>query len=204
MTNGDGASSSRDVILAAARDLVSSRGYDGMLMSELSARSGLPASSIYYHFGSKLGVLGALLERTFEELHASFPSPSSFDGHEPIERFELWFTAACAALDQRPDYLRLLLAVSAGSHVDIDPVRDIVRRIRAYAHASWIDALTPIFASAGGDPDDDFVDQLAVIGRAMTDGLSVGTSFEGTTHSAQVAPFVALIRSAAAQRAGAR
>jgi AcrR family transcriptional regulator len=204
MTNGDGASSSRDVILAAARDLVSSRGYDGMLMSELSARSGLPASSIYYHFGSKLGVLGALLERTFEELHASFPSPSSFDGHEPIERFELWFTAACSALDQRPDYLRLLLAVSAGSHVDIDPVRDIVRRIRAYAHASWTDALTPIFGAAGGDPDDGFVDQLAVIGRAMTDGLSVGTSFEGTTHSAQVAPFVALIRSAAAQRARTR
>jgi len=189
------------VILAAARSLVSSRGYDGMLISELSARSGLPASSIYYHFGSKLGVLGALLERTFEELHASFPSPSSFDGHEPVERFELWFAAACAALDQRPDYLRLLLAVSTGSHVDIDPVREIVHRIRAYALASWVDALTPIFAPDGGGPDDELIEQLAVIGRAMTDGLSVGTSFEGTTHGAMVAPFVALIRSLAAQRA---
>ncbi len=190
------------MILAAARTLVSTRGYDGMLISELSARSGLPASSIYYHFGSKLGVLGSLLERTFEELHASFPSPSSFDGHEPIERFELWFTAACAALDQRPDYLRLLLAVSAGSLADMEPVLEIARRIRSYAHASWVDALTPVFAPQS-DADRKFVDELAVIGRAMTDGLSVSTSFEGTTHSAHVAPFVALVRGLAAQRAQA-
>jgi AcrR family transcriptional regulator len=200
MTKGDGALSSRDVILAAARTLIASRGYDGMLISELSSMSGLPASSIYYHFGSKLGVLGALLERTFEELHASFPSPSSFDGHEPIERFELWFTAACAALDQRPDYLRLLLAVSVGSHSETGPVRETVRRIRDYGLASWVNALTPIFAPAGGDQDKDFIHHLAVMGRAMTDGLSVGTSYEGVTHSAHVAPFVALIRSTAAQR----
>jgi AcrR family transcriptional regulator len=202
MANGGGTLSSRDVILSAARTLISSRGYDGMLISELSALSKLPASSIYHHFGSKLGVLGALLERTFEELHASFPSPSAFDGlgNDPLERFELWFTAACAALDRRPDYLRLLLAVCVGSHADIDAVRETVRRIRDHAHASWVSVLTPIFTPDGGEPDGDFIDRLAVIGRAMTDGLSVSTSFDGTTYSSHVAPFVSLIRGTADAR----
>lgn len=83
MTKGSASASdagpnSRDLILDAARSLVTSQGYDGMSVSDLCARSGLPASSIYYHFGNKLGVLAALLDRTFQELHAQFPNPASF------------------------------------------------------------------------------------------------------------------------------
>lgn len=198
------AASSRDVILDAAQTLISNNGYDGMVISDLSAKSGLPASSIYYHFGNKLGVLAALLERTFQALHASFPNPSSFDDREPMERFELWFTAACKALDQRPEYLRLLLAVSIGSHADEETVGLTVRKIREYAHASWIDALTPVFAPISSSEDEAFLDQLAVIGRAMTDGLSVTTTLDGGTYLDHVSPFVALIRGLAEERQRSR
>ncbi|BCL26962.1 TetR/AcrR family transcriptional regulator [Streptomyces aurantiacus] len=197
-------SSSRDVILDAARSLITSQGYDGMAVSDLCARSGLPASSIYYHFGNKLGVLAALLDRTFNELHALFPNPASFDDREPLERFETWFSAACDSLDRRPDYLRLLLAVSVGPHKDAESVRTTVRRIRDYAHASWVDALTPVFASDSGESDGPFVEQLAVLGRAMTDGLSVTNSFDGTSYSSHVAPFVSLVRGLAEERARAQ
>lgn len=196
--------SSRDVILQAARTLISDRGYDGMVISDLSALSGLPASSIYYHFGNKLGVLTALLERTFEDLHATFPSPSSFDDRDPVERFELWYTAACRSLDDRPEYLRLLLAVSIGSHAGEDSVRAMVRKIRDYAHQSWIEALRPVFAPIASPEDEELLDQLAVLGRAMTDGLSVTTTFDGGTYVAHVPPFVALVRSLAAERQGLR
>ena len=189
--------SSRDVILDAARELIASKGYDGMVISDLCALSGLPASSIYYHFGNKLGVLAALLDRTFGELHAAFPDPSSYDPGDPLERFEAWFTAACRSLDRRPDYLQLLLAISVGPHKDTELVRDTVRRIRDYAHASWVDALTPIF----GDGDPEFVDQLAVLGRAVTDGLAVTNSFDGKSYSSHVAPFVAMVRGLAELRA---
>ncbi|MFC4950022.1 TetR/AcrR family transcriptional regulator [Pseudonocardia sp. GCM10023141] len=192
--------SSRDAILDAAGELIASNGYDGMVISDLTARSGLPASSIYYHFGNKLGVLSALLDRTFGELHAAFPEPSSYDLGDPLERFEAWFTAACRSLDQRPDYLQLLLAISVGPHKDAELVRDTVRRIRDYAHSSWVDALTPIF----GDGEAAFVDELAVLGRAVTDGLAVASSFDGMSYSSHVDPFVALIRGLAAQRATAR
>ncbi|MFD8283017.1 TetR/AcrR family transcriptional regulator [Streptomyces solisilvae] len=193
-------SNSRDAVLDAARTLITSRGYDGMAISDLCARSGLPPSSIYYHFGNKLGVLAALLERTFDELHALFPNPSSFDDREPLERFETWITAACNALDQRPEYLRILLAISVGPHKDTETVRNTVRRIRDYAHASWVDALTPLFAPNGGEADKAFVGELAVLGRALTDGLSVTNSFDGMSYSSHITPFVALIRGLAEQR----
>ncbi|NYJ35034.1 TetR/AcrR family transcriptional regulator [Nocardiopsis aegyptia] len=196
--------SSRDLILRAARTLISDRGYDGMGISDLSALSGLPASSIYYHFGSKLGVLTALLERTFEDLHAAFPSPSAFDDREPIQRFELWYTSACRGLDERPEYLRLLLAVSIGSHASEDSVRVLVRKIRDYAHRSWIDALTPVFAPIDSPEDEALLNELAVLGRAMTDGLSVATTFDGGAYVDHVPPFVALVRGLAAERRGSR
>nr|WP_189317822.1 TetR/AcrR family transcriptional regulator [Streptomyces brasiliensis] len=197
-------SSSRDVILDAARTLVANRGYDGMAISDLSTESGLPASSIYYHFGNKLGVLAALLERTFQEFHAQFPAPSSFADREPLERFEAWLTTACASLDQRPDYLRLLLAISVGPQKDAETVRTTVRRIRDSAHRSWVEALAPIFAPDGGEEDEAFVEQLAVLGRSMTDGLSVTHSFDGMSYSSHVASFVALIRGLADQRGRAK
>ncbi|MEV4150778.1 TetR/AcrR family transcriptional regulator [Amycolatopsis sp. NPDC049691] len=193
--------SSQDAILNAARSLVGEKGYDGMAISDLSAQCGLPPSSIYYHFGNKLGVLSALLERTFEELHAAFPNPSSFDDREPLERLEAWFSAACASLDRRPDYLQLLVAISIGPQKDAEAVQATVRRIRDYAHASWVDALTPIFAPNGGKNNEALVEQLAVLGRALTDGLSVANNFDGASYSSQVAPFVSLVRGLAAQRA---
>ncbi|WP_344864960.1 TetR/AcrR family transcriptional regulator [Amycolatopsis ultiminotia] len=192
--------SSREVILHAARTLIAEKGYDGMAVSDLCAQAGFPPSSIYYHFGNKLGVLAALLERTFEELHALFPNPSSFDDLAPLERLEAWFTAACRSLDERPDYLRLLLVISVGPQKDSATVRETVRRIRDYSHASWVEALTPIFAPHGGKADETLVGQLAVLGRALTDGLSATNSLDGLTYSSQVAPFVALVRGLAEQR----
>jgi AcrR family transcriptional regulator len=184
---------SREVILNVARTLIGEKGYDGMAISDLCTQSGLPPSSIYYHFGNKLGILAALLERTFEELHALFPNPSSFDDLAPLERLEAWFSAACSALDRRPDYLRLLVAISVGPQKDSEAVRQTVRRIRDYAHASWVDALTPIFAPDGGEDDKALVERLAVLGRALTDGLSVAESFDDMSYSSQVRPFVSLI-----------
>ncbi len=193
----------REIILNAARTLIGDKGYDGMAISDLCAESGFPPSSIYYHFGNKFGVLAALLERTFDELHALFPNPSSFDHLAPIERLEAWFSAACDSLDRRPDYLRLLVAISVGPHKDADAVQATLRRIRDFAHASWVDALTPIFAPNGGKNNEALVQRLAVLGRALTDGLSVANSFDDMSYSAQVAPFVSLVRGLAEQRGGA-
>jgi hypothetical protein len=65
-------------------------------------------------------------------------------------------------------------------------------------------ALTPIFAPHGGKNNEALVQQLAVLGRALTDGLSVTNSFDGMSYSSHVAPFVSLVRGLAEQRAVAK
>lgn len=197
MPRRDQAVDSRDLILTSAQTLIAKNGYDGMAVSDLCQATGLPASSIYYHFGSKMGVLAALLDRAFTETHAIMPDPSAFTG-EPMQRFEGWFTAACDALDQRPEYLRLLLAVSIGGQEHNEEVRATVRRIREYGLASWVEALTPVFP--GESPEArDRIHSLAIVGRSLTDGTAVAQSFEHTTYASQVEPFVALIRALAAE-----
>lgn len=61
---------SRHAILDAAARLMAERGYDATSIAVLSAETSLPSSSIYWHFGSKEGVLAAVLERGAERFFA--------------------------------------------------------------------------------------------------------------------------------------
>ncbi|RYF60416.1 MAG: TetR/AcrR family transcriptional regulator, partial [Comamonadaceae bacterium] len=58
----DAASSSRDVILTAAERLILEHGYQKASIAEICRRSGLPVGSVYHFFGSKAGILVAVLE----------------------------------------------------------------------------------------------------------------------------------------------
>ena len=59
---------SRQRILDAAVKLMSARGYDGTSIAAVVTETGLPASSIYWHFGSKEGVLLAAIQREYSAL----------------------------------------------------------------------------------------------------------------------------------------
>ena len=60
--------SSRDDILDVAGQIMSSHGYEGTSIAVLSKATGLNVSSIYWHFGSKAGLLAALMERGAQRL----------------------------------------------------------------------------------------------------------------------------------------
>ncbi|QGU06028.1 Fatty acid metabolism regulator protein [Corynebacterium occultum] len=53
----------RKAILDAAARLMAERGFEGTTVAALEKESGFPASSIYWHFSSKEGVLAAVMER---------------------------------------------------------------------------------------------------------------------------------------------
>jgi AcrR family transcriptional regulator len=99
---------SRRKILDAASSLMGERGFAGTSISEVSKRSGLPASSIYWHFESKEGLLGAVVEegaqRWFDELEAE-ARPGEHDGGVLGSR-------AAIALEQRPEFLRLMFLIA--------------------------------------------------------------------------------------------
>ena len=55
---------SRQKILDAATAIAGERGYDGTSIALVSERSGLPASSIYWHFKDKDALIAAVIERS--------------------------------------------------------------------------------------------------------------------------------------------
>lgn len=57
---------SRRRILDAAAEIAGERGYAGTSISDVSKRSGLPKSSIYWHFSDKDALFAAVIEDSYE------------------------------------------------------------------------------------------------------------------------------------------
>jgi len=71
---------SRELILAAAAGLFATKGYRQTTFADVAERSGISRGSIPWHFGSKEGLLLAVLERSVDLLHASLddaPDPGT-------------------------------------------------------------------------------------------------------------------------------
>lgn len=58
---------SRIAILDAAADIAGDRGYEGTSINAVSERSGLPASSIYWHFKNKDELIAAVIDRSYSD-----------------------------------------------------------------------------------------------------------------------------------------
>ncbi|MCV7425182.1 TetR/AcrR family transcriptional regulator [Mycobacterium montefiorense] len=100
---------SRVRILDAATQIAGERGYEGTSIALVSTKSGLPASSIYWHFKDKDDLLAAVIERNFERWRAAWEVPDEGTGRERLITMAL--QQAKAFLDS-PDFLRLGLMLA--------------------------------------------------------------------------------------------
>ena len=66
---------SRERILDAATEIAAERGYEGASIALVSAKCGLPASSIYWHFTNKDDLIAAVIERSFADWLAAWQVP---------------------------------------------------------------------------------------------------------------------------------
>ena len=64
---------SREAVLDAAERVMAERGYEAATVASLVEEAGVPASSIYHYFGSKEGVLLAVMERGAERFFEALP-----------------------------------------------------------------------------------------------------------------------------------
>ena len=121
---------SREEILEAAEALMSAKGYAATSISDLAKASGLPASSIYWHFGSKSGVLGAVMERGAQRFFDDPTLAQGSDDPEPRHRLAVLLGNSAEIIAAHPQFLRLfmlLLLGSEGEHAQ----QDVVHRVRA-------------------------------------------------------------------------
>ena len=100
---------SRERILDATAEIAGERGYEGTSMNLISERSGLPASSIYWHFKDKDELIAAVIERSFarwsESLGAPLDVPADVIGIGASSTPSL--RRVGAGIAEFPDYLRL-------------------------------------------------------------------------------------------------
>lgn len=136
---------SRESILDATERLMATKGYAATSISDIRDACGLAPSSIYWHFGSKEGVLAAMMERGAQRFFAAIPTWDEADG--PVEqRSERQLTELVSLQSQHPDFLRLFYLLSMERSQD-PAVAAVVRRVRNTAIARFRDSITHLLPS---------------------------------------------------------
>ena len=153
---------SRELILDATERLMATRGYAATSINDIRKACGLPPSSIYWHFGSKEGVLAAVMERGADRFFATIPTSEDVGGQ----------LAVLSTLQaQHPDFLRLFYMLSLERGTD-PAVAAVIRRVRDTAIRRFRDAIGRLLPT--GVPQDKterVVTELASVAVALSDGV---------------------------------
>jgi AcrR family transcriptional regulator len=153
---------SRQLILDATERLMATRGYAATSISDIRKACGLPPSSIYWHFGSKEGVLAAVMERGADRFFAAIPKTQDTAGQ----------LAVLSTLQaQHPDFLRLFYMLSLERNND-PSVAAVIRRVRDTAIRRFRDAITQLLpADTPPAKAERVVTELASVAVALSDGV---------------------------------
>jgi len=121
---------SREALLDAAIELIADGGYTATGVDAIARRSGVVKSALYWHFGSKDGLLIAALERTAREWVGEFET-SIIVNAEPGQRLENMLQHVRNLFYERPERVRLILSALIERGPENEEVREGVERIMA-------------------------------------------------------------------------
>jgi AcrR family transcriptional regulator len=166
---------SREAVLDAAESLMAEHGYDAATVAALVERAGIPPSSIYHYFGSKEGVLLAVMERGAGRFFDALPVVERRVGSR-IDHLRAVINIGAATLTQHPDFLRLLVVMAAQPvNADGGEVRTVVNRVRELALVRLRAQMQLVF---GVDRDGEVADRLSRFALAAIDGAFVAWQAE--------------------------
>ena len=161
---------SREAVLDAAERLIAEHGYEAATVSALVEESGVPASSVYHYFGSKEGVLLAVMERGAKRYLAEVPAFGRRIGSRQ-EHLRVLVETAGSLLDRHPDFLRILVVMAAQPmSAGEGEVHRVVNRVRELALQRLREQMEIVFAL---DPESVSADHLARFALAAFDGAFV-------------------------------
>jgi AcrR family transcriptional regulator len=161
---------SREAVLDAAKRLIAEHGYDAASVAALVKEAGIPASSIYHYFGSKEGVLLAVMERGAEQFFAELALPDRRLGSQRTHLRAI-VAAAAETLGRHPDFLRILVVLAAQPvGAGEGEVHRVVDRVRERALGLLREQMRRVF---GPGLAHDEADHLARFSLAAFDGAFV-------------------------------
>jgi AcrR family transcriptional regulator len=163
---------SRERVLDAAEQIMASRGFEAATIARVVEESGIPLSSVYHYFGSKDGILLAVMERGADRFFADLPDLTRRAGR-PAQHLARVTAAAARTLERHPDFLRLLIVFAVQPPTAGEgegEIQAVVRRIREHA----LELLREQIAAAfGDDPRSPVTELLARYALAAIDGAFV-------------------------------
>lgn len=194
---------SRLRILEATFELAHEFGYQGTSISKVVARSGLPASSVYWHFADKDALFAAMIRHSFEQWRASLPKWT-----RPVrdasrrEEVAARIRSAIASIATNPEFWRLGLLLSLQRQPAERQARqlfkEIRRRVIANMAAFWRYALPP--GHERRTPR--LPELLARLTMATADGLFVAAQIDSDDDYRRYADLLADMLEAVAARRG--
>ena len=165
---------SRRRILDAAAEIAGERGYEGTSIATVSARSGLPASSIYWYFEDKDALIAAVIERSFDQWLGAMSVPGPEAG-SPRERMTTMAVAVAKALLDTPDFLRLGLMLALERRPTEPTARAKFLQVRQVAHQRVTEAVRELAPALS----EESTRQLTTYALAGADGLFIARELGG-------------------------
>ncbi|HET7139765.1 MAG TPA: helix-turn-helix domain-containing protein [Arthrobacter sp.] len=195
---------SRQRILEAALEIAAERGYDGTSVALVTEKTGLPASSIYWHFKNKDQLLAEALDFSYRRWREVGP-PWQAD-LEPLplaSQVQNRFRQAAAAYVAQPEFWRLGLMLALEQRVKEPAARVRFIQVRRESMTVLTDWWGRVLASSFDVVNPAAPATLARFHLAALDGLFVATQADRKVDVAWVVDTLAGGLSVAASRLAA-
>lgn len=175
-------SRTRAAIIRSATALLYDRGLDGTATTELCARAGVSKETLYRHFGSKEGLIQAVLDERSDQVTRWLQDAATTAGDDPARQLAAVFDAL-GRWYAEPAFRGCAIVNAAVQH-HAGPARSVAAR-----HLGrHLDLLTGIATRAGAaDP--------AILGRQLlmlVEGATVVADHHGAPDAARYAKLAAL------------
>jgi AcrR family transcriptional regulator len=161
---------SREAVLDAAERLMAEQGYEAATVARLVEEAGIPPSSIYHYFGSKEGVLLAVMEWGAKRFFEALPIPDRRIGSQ-LDHLRALVETVATTLERHPDFLRILVVMATQPiNAGEGEVHRVVNRVRELALVQLHQQMRIVF---GVHPDGEDADHLARFALVAFDGAFV-------------------------------
>ena len=152
---------------------MATKGYDGTSVAALVQESGLAPTSIYWHFGSKEGVLLAVIERQQERILAQ-TGPDHLEGAEPPERLREVLRSTGQLIRKDPMF-RLAMMLQLEMTTGPPERQEALRRVFTVGRKTAVEMLRGVFAPRGEKRADKIAEHLGDITQAVLLGALISS-----------------------------
>ncbi len=151
----------RAQILAAAAELFSRGGYQGVTVDAIARQAGISKGNLYWHFRSKREIFQLLLEEAMGRFDPVLGEIADSDA-PPRQKLRALTRALLETAAANPEAMSLVLQIAAQPEL-----RDMVSAEYVLLMSRYIDTMTQLFADAGAEKPRDVAALYALVIDAL-------------------------------------